>query len=279
MEAIEIPDWETFQQRVKVLRGEYMKESSPLLFRGQSNSEWPRTTTLERNGAEHMLFREYYMLICASMGPEVKTFAGVDVPAFDPEWSATYFLKPDLLYEIGEVFPSPLYRYMAYLRHFGFPSPFLDWSRSPFVAAFFAFRDDPAGANPTNRSIFVYCERPEAAKGGSLGHPQICSFGPYVQTHERHFRQRCDYTICGNFNEDYGWRFDSHQAVFNEGNTRQDRLWRFDLPSTERKKVLSALADYNLNAFSLFGSEESLLETMWLREHVLREGDKDLFAY
>jgi hypothetical protein len=27
-----------------------------------------------------MLFREYYGLICASIGPEVKAFAGADVP-------------------------------------------------------------------------------------------------------------------------------------------------------------------------------------------------------
>jgi hypothetical protein len=64
----------------------------------------------------------------------------------------------------------------------------------------------------------------------------------------------------------WGWRFDSHQAVFDrqpqEQQAKQDRLWRFDLPSTERVKVLSALSDYNLNAFSLFGSEESLLEIL-----------------
>jgi hypothetical protein len=35
-------------------------------------------------------------------------------------------------------------------------------------------------------------------------------------------------------------------------------------------KVLEILDDHNLNAFSLFGSEESLLETMWVREYILR---------
>jgi len=50
-------------------------------------------------------------------------------------------------------------------------------------------------------------------------------------------------------------------------------MYKFDLPSSERKKVLGALNDYNLNAFSLFGSDESLLETMWFREHVLRKRD------
>ncbi len=273
MEANETLDWETFEQKVKELRGEYYGELSPLLFRGQGNSKWRLTTTLERSGTGRMLFREYYQLICASMGPEVKTFAGIDVPTFDPKLCEP-FLDPALLYDTGDVFPIPVYRYMAYLRHFGFPSPLLDWSRSPFVAAFFAFRDNLNDDDAEKRSIFVYCEKPVGGKGARFGDPQIRPIGPYVQTHERHFRQRCNYTICGSHDENYGWWFDSHQAVFDlERFKRQDLLWKFDLPSSERKKVLGALNDYNLNAFSLFGSDESLLETMWFREHVLRKRD------
>jgi hypothetical protein len=270
MEAVAIPDWETFERTVRQLRAEYPDETSPFLFRGQGNSKWSLKTTLERGGAERMLFREYYELICASMRPEVRTFARVDVPAFDPKWSTEYFLKPELLYRLGDLFPPPLYRYMAYLRHFAFPSPLLDWSRSPFVAAFFAFRDDPSDEKPEERSIFAYCEMPGSVKGGTIGQPYIRAIGPYVETHERHFRQRCDYTICGAFDQNYGWRFASHQDAFDRQRSNQNRLWRFDIPSFERTKILGVLSDYNLNALSLFGSEESLLETMWLREYVLR---------
>jgi len=39
-------------------------------------------------------------------------------------------------------------------------------------------------------------------------------------------------------------------------------------------EVLRMLDDYNLNAFSLFDSEETLLETMWFREHILRRSNK-----
>lgn len=271
MKIIEVPDWETFELEVKGLRAEYNKETSPLFFRGQGNSAWHLSTTLERNGANHILFREYYQLVCANMGPEVSTHAHIEIPEFNYQWATDQFLKPALLFEVGDVFPMPLYRYMAYLRHFGFPSPLLDWSRSPFVAAFFAFRDHQDGEKPEKRSVFAYCERPTNIKGMNVGRPYIRSFGPYVETHQRHFRQRCVYTICGTFDRDYGWRFDSHEDVFGEENPEQDLLWRFDLPSSERHKVLGILADYNLNAFSLFGSEESLLETMWLREYVLKQ--------
>jgi hypothetical protein len=274
MKTDEVPDWETFEQRVKELRAEYRKESSPLLFRGQGDSEWKLTTTLERSGAKGMLFSDYYRLICASIGPEVKALTGVDVPSYEHELCKP-FLQASLLFEVGDFFRIDVYQYMAYLRHFGFPSPLLDWSRSPFVASFFAFRDAPdLDGKPEKRSVFVYCESPHGMKTGTVGHPVIRRLGPYLQTHERHFRQRCDYTICGNFDPNYGWQFYSHQAVFDLEPRKQDILWKFNLPSSEREKVLEALSDYNLNAFSLFGSQESLLETMWFREQVLRNAKR-----
>jgi len=45
-----------------------------------------------------------------------------------------------------------------------------------------------------------------------------------------------------------------------------ERLVKFNIPSTERVKVLKFLDAFNLNAYSLFGSEESLMETIAIRE-------------
>ena len=267
--TLKVADWETFEQHLKDLRGAHGSPSYPLLFRGQCNSEWKLETTLDRTAKKDLLFTSYYQLICGRMGPEVKTFAGVDVP----EYTSAVFKKfsdRELLMTF-EFPPMDLYRYMVYLRHFGFPSPLLDWSRSPYVAAFFAFRDEPH-AKVTERTIYAYCKSAGGAVGGAVGEPTIHPIGPYVQTHHRHFRQRCDYTMCARFDTTCDqWRFDSHQKVIDHRRPNQDLLWKFDLPSGERERVLRLLNDYNLNAFSLFGSEESLLETMWLREYMLRE--------
>lgn len=269
METIEVADWGEFESRVKELRKQYDHDLSPLIFRGQSDSTWTLSTTLERSGANGMLFRNYYRLICGGIGPEVRTMAAVDVPTYDPDL-AKPFLEAGLLTKVGDIFPEGVYRYMAHLRHFGFPSPLLDWSRSPYVAAFFAFRDMAGARQPEKRSIFAYCGNPLFVRACTLGEPQIRGMGPYVHTHQRHFRQRCDYTICGRYVTDLGWGFESHGSVFERPSSRQDFLWKIDIPSSERRSVLTRLNDYNLNAFSLFGTHESLFESMWFREYEMR---------
>ena len=60
MEANEAPDWETFLQQLSELCAKYGRSSSPLLFRGQGNSAWHLTTTLERSEPRPMLLREFY---------------------------------------------------------------------------------------------------------------------------------------------------------------------------------------------------------------------------
>ncbi len=138
------------------------------------------------------------------------------------------------------------------------------------VAAFFA-SGEWQGRDAVD--VCVYCERPLGIKGGAVGEPAMRAIGKYVRTHARHFRQQSDYTVCAAFDEELfgGWRFHRHDPVF-WSRGKQDYLWKFDLPSAERIAILKSLDQYNLNAFSLFDSQETLLETMRLREQISESG-------
>jgi hypothetical protein len=161
-----------------------------------------------------------------------------------------------------------IYEYMVFLRHHGFPSPLLDWSRSPYVAAFFAMM----GATPENDRVAIYALLEHAGRGklGSSNIPKITGLGPYVAAHKRHFLQQCEYTVCTAEGPD-GRLYASHQAAFEQSETGQDILWQFTLPSKLRLEVLQVLDRHNISSLSLFASDEGLMQTVALRELVFRD--------
>jgi len=255
-DKINVSTWEECEAEVTKIEKAYATSHTKLLFRGQRDSVWPLDTTLERRIPAGISVNNYYDMISRVM-PVTSTYfdASWVMPSSDEinAWCKDYneFTLANL----------PAYDYLAYLRHHGFPSPLLDWSRSLYVAAYFAF----ANTVSSEVAIFVFLEQPDNTKHSSSSAPQIHIFGPYVKTHPRHFRQQSRYTVCAKFESDTA-EFRPHQSVFEPGRTDQDLLWKFVVPANERLKVLSRLDEYNLNAFSLFDSEESLMETLAFRE-------------
>jgi hypothetical protein len=273
MQAQEIPveRWSDFEAKIRSLAPIPENNSRPWLFRGLGNSCWDLKTTLERSyPAERSLFSYYRKVLVAK--PALETFSG-------RRWDL--LMNPFMFEEcvnkaVGNAFtpdqifgqpggPPEVYEYFVYLRHHGFPSPLLDWTTSPYVAAFFAF--DDVVPESTDR-VCVYAVLPRA--GGSSDSSRSFTFvGPHMRTHERHYLQQCWYSICMGLDlSTTNWMFGPQEPAMvadNLGPVYKPPL-KFTIPAKERGPALEHLDLMNINRFSLFRSEDSLVHTVARRE-------------
>jgi hypothetical protein len=264
MQEKDLDNWPEFLNELEQLERDRESRKSQsqthvpeLLYRGQSDACWRLETTLERTQKREVKDGDYLRWI-KIIRPEIQAFT-------NKEWPDDNFVRE--LQKFRDVpCPPPGYEYMAYLRHYGFPSPMIDWTASPFVAAYLAFREE----KPKVKRVAIYAFT-GIETSGCVQEPSIRLLGPTINTHRRHFLQQSHYTICVKRIENNEMVYCSHEAAFEKDEPTQCRLWKFTLPATERKTVLTHLHKLNITGFSLFGSEESLMETLAIREFVIRE--------
>ena len=265
--------WEEFENEIKKeqqITEELKLEKPhakifPPLYRGQAKASDPLKTTLERyysayikqlswDGTgdvkwtmEEQLSWGRYNEILVKVHPSILSLTS---HKFNLEDFPNTF-------RFGVRDAPPNYDLMIYLRHHGFPSPLLDWTISPYIAAFFAF--EKAGKEE-NVAIFSFRE-PKDIETYQMNEPHIIRLGPYTETHKRHFQQRCEYTICFKETLEKNRFYCPYDGVKSGG-----KLKPYIIPSKERKKVMAKLDLMNINAYTLFGSEESLVSTLASRE-------------
>lgn len=107
--------WSEFKEHVATI------SKSDYIFRGQQKP-WPLCTSFHRRGRFRM-----------------SEFTSKDVKQLFQRLSAITSHYFDLTN------PDQNGAFFNLLQHHGYPTPLLDWSHSPYVAAFFAFRDLPIG--------------------------------------------------------------------------------------------------------------------------------------
>lgn len=244
--------WEDFEQsladindKAKQLYEKYGCKFFPL-FRGVSDSQYHLESTLDRikKGARFSDYQRILKIVCE----DVATCTG-------KKWDME-IEEPKVLSGRNFDLPIPTYEFMAYLRHNGFPSPLIDWTKSPYIAAFFAFRK----VCPQVEYVSIFCGLWNLQCGDN---PYIYTLGSTIATSLTHYLQQSEYSICIR-KEDGEIYFAKHEDV--EENEDEGVLIKYDIPVSERQKVLRKLDSMNITAYSLFGSEPSLMETLALRE-------------
>jgi hypothetical protein len=259
LKIVELDSWSDFENIVKtrLLNETKMAMNGPVIFRGQPDSTLSLETTLERAAGKNLTVKNYYDLIKRIL-PKIEAYTGQkwDLPDYQDFYKS---LKDTPAYSNNSSF-----FYLTYLRHFGFPSPLLDWTFSPYIAAYFAFKNVSGAAKKV--AIYRYCASDNLSLSPS---DNVNIFPIFVNQNKikRHELQQSIYTICLKETNDQ-LCFINHEDPLVNPEDRATYIQKLILPVGERLIALQNLRTYNINSFSLFGTEESLLESLFLQQYL-----------
>lgn len=125
--------WNEFKGRVTRHASRPLDERLSFWFRGQADPRWALLATLDRRfkfDSDEQRTRDYVRLLRSFW----REAAGLHTHLVDSPISA-----------MGEV----------WARHYGLPTTLLDWTLSPYVAAYFAYDDEPIAPGPAV-SVWVF---------------------------------------------------------------------------------------------------------------------------
>lgn len=247
MQEIELKRWSEFDSAIQSLgrcreerEAQANRRLEDPLFRGVGSCDWGLQTTLERSypserSDETLDFLRYYRKAAASK-PAIETLTKrrwSRVPDFG---KFKRLLQRDEYGWLDQFLGQrpAIWEYLVYLRHHGFPSPLLDWTASPYVAALFAF--DSVAKDV--KQVCVYAFLRDTIHVGSSGH-HLFIVGPYLRSHRRHYAQQSRYSMCVR-SQGAGYQFCPHKDGMTDSLGPNGELFKFKLPAAERLPALKA---------------------------------------
>jgi hypothetical protein len=234
--------WSQFKEQIASL------EHRRYLFRGQRDP-WRLTTSFHRSGRAN-----------------VQRFRGLDVPELLRHLSSRtkHVFNLDI--------PDQLGAFLTLVQHHGYPTPLLDWTYSPYVAAYFAYReltkeDVNNGRAKSKVRIFAFAQKLWSEKFQqvsriSLPREHFSILNPLAIENERMVPQQGAMTVTNV--ED----IESYIRLL-EQSSKSKFLTIYDLPVSERDRVLSELSYMGVTAGSLFPGMDGACEELKRRNFSL----------
>ncbi|MGF6792763.1 FRG domain-containing protein [Paraburkholderia sp. 35.1] len=232
--------WDQFKKHVATL------PLRKFVFRGQQNKAWRLRSHFHRTGRRDLV-----------------KYTWTDLPLLHRNLSA----RTRHLFD--RAIPDQNGAFLHLAQHHGFPTPLIDWTYSPYVAAFFAFRklsvsDSEKRGTPSVR-IFLFdqeqwrSDAPQITFTAAMP-PHFSLLEFLAVENERLIPQQA---LSGLTNVD---DVETYIAGF-EQRANKRYLFAIDIPAHERKKVMEELALMGITAGSLFpgldGSCEELRERLF----------------
>ena len=147
--------WDEFKAWI----GEGLNEPRRWLFRGHRDQEWTLTSRFHREAP--------------AVGMDLKQFLSVILPEVYHQLSSDLDVEFDLRKFHGQV------SLLSILQHHGFPTPLLDWTYSPYMAAYFGFREVNS-RSPSSDAIKIFVFEYMAWYEEFGNNAEILQDAPYV---------------------------------------------------------------------------------------------------
>ncbi len=287
METHNLDSWEAFEEVVnqRNIETEELKKSeqtilstTPIIYRGQADSIWHLKSVLERKVKKDITVDIYFNLMLKVWKSPASTFKK-RWPDFEKEIRGLN-VNSICLFPTAEANSNQIISFMAHLRHHGFPSPLLDWTANPRIAAFFAFENIPDSAG----QVAIYSFREQTGDISEnlrrKSEPTAIEIGPDIPGIERHAKQEASYTLCVQQNDGTNFRnarFANMEEDINRSGVSTDSNGndvdlglvenvtnKYTIPVSERNKVLKKLQTMDINRCFLFEeSEDNRLSDYW----------------
>ena len=210
-----------------------------MIFRGQENSQWRLRTHFHRTGRT-----------------DLTRFMRQDISVLHQHASAL----TKHIYNLER--PVENAAFFSLVQHHGFPTPLLDWTYSPFVAAYFAFRNiKPTTIGPEQSArihIFnkeSWCHDYQQVRKIDPAPLHVSILEPMAIDNQRMLPQQALSTVTN---------IDDIETYINfcEQSRSTRYLEAIDIPASERLKVMSDLSIMGITAAALFPGLDGLCEHM-----------------
>lgn len=199
-----------------------------VVYRGQRSSSWPLMSSLHRMTPVGSAF-------------DLRAYANVMLPRVYDAIEASSGTPWDLKNDLAE--------FLVFLQRNGFPTPLLDWTLSPYVAAFFAFEEvDHFKPQKEDVAIFAFNHRDwsssvKRANDFTDFASHLSIFSPREQRNPQLTTQQGRFTVTNVVNIEEHIRFNEWQG--------KNFLKKYELDVRERNRVIRQLSLMGLNATTL----------------------------
>ncbi len=207
------------------------------VFRGQRES-WPLRTSFHRTSKKNLdrytsqMIHETHRALANKLGHKLDLTRNDDLGSF---------------YSI--------------LQHHGYPTPLLDWTTSPWVAAYFAFENAEVQLDKSVR-VFAFDRAAWLAmlqqNSLTMTRPHVSFVDLVARGNDRAEPQASVFTIS---------TVDDIEAhiVATEARYAQQYLWAIDIPSADRDRALSDLDKMGVNRSRLFPDLDGICRSMRIK--------------